>query len=207
MSREGISKRDLVTKLAMSDVVRGLEIARSVRDPWYRSQSLAHVAWHLKDHMQFKQVVGEALSAAYEQDEPNRVVTVASWTVRVMVKRGEKGSGRVVHELLSKLQLQPNPVRRADALLVLFEAVYYEPRLRDFVLDALLRECEQMNSWKRPRILGAIALVFAIDEPNRADKIVDMIGDGRKSRQVRREIAARTWIGPHEFFPYYAKPS
>jgi len=38
-------------------------------------------------------------------------------------------------------------------------------------------------------------------------QIVDMIGEGRKSRQTRRDIAAGKWLGPHEFFPYYAKPA
>ena len=66
--------------------------------------------------------------------------------------------------------------------------------------------CERMNSWKRPCLLSNIALVFAKDDPDRAAQIVDMIGEGRKSRQTRRDMAAGKWLGPHEFFPYYAKP-
>jgi hypothetical protein len=166
---------------------------------------LAHVAWHLEDRKQFEKVIGEALAAAYEQSQPNRIVTVASWAVRVMVKKRDRRLSSVVNELLQKIQRETNPVRQADALFYLFEAVFYEPRLRDLVLDALLDACERMNSWKRPCFLSNIALVIARDDPNRAGQIVDMIGEGRKSRQTRREIAARKWLGPHEFFPHYAK--
>lgn len=199
------SKRDSVGKLAGLEPEKALELARSISDPWYRCQSLAHVAWHLKDQPQSSKVIGEALTAAFELDQPNRIVSVASWAVRVMVKNGDPRLGLVVDELLNKIQLESNPVRQADALLFLFEAVYHEPQLRDRVLDPLLRACEQMKSWKRPRILSDVALVLAIDDPDRASQIIDTIGEGRMSRRTRRNIDAGKWLGPHEFFPYYAK--
>ena len=202
-----VNKRELVHKLASAEPMRALEVARSISEPWYRCQSLAQVAWTLKDRNQYKRVIKEALAAAYEENEPNRIVSVASWPVRVMVARSDPRLSAVVDGLLQKIQLQANPVRRADALLFLFEAVYYESGLRDSVLDALLRACEEMNSWKRPLILSNIALVLAIDDANRAAQVIAMMGEGRKSRQTRRDIVAGKWLGPHEFFPYYAKPT
>jgi len=199
-------RRDLVGKLAVSEPLRALEIARSISDPWYRCQSLAHVAWHLEDRRQFEKVIEEALSAAYEQKEPNRIVSVSSWAVRAMVKKSHRRLTTVVEELLQTIQRQPNPVRQADALLKLFEAVFFVPALRELVLESLLRACDEMNSWKRPLVLSDIALVLAIEDPNRAAKIIDKIGEGRRSRQARRDLAAGKWLGPHEFFPYYAKP-
>lgn len=200
------NKRDSVGKLAASEPIKALELARSISDPWYRCQSLAHVAWHLKDQLQSSKVIGEALTAAFELDQPNRVVSVASWAVRVMVRNGDQRLGLTADKLLDKIQHESNPVRQADALFFLFEAVYYEPQLRDRVLDLLLDTCERMNSWKRPRILSDIALVLAIDDPDRASQIIDTIGEGRYSGRTRREIDAGKWLGPHEFFPYYAKP-
>ena len=201
----GVNKRELVGKLVGSEPARALEVARSISEPWYRCQSLAHVAWHVDDLKQFEKVISEALSAAYEHDEPNRVVSVASWAVRVMVEKSDRRLSSVVDELLQKIQREANPVRRADALFFLFEAVFHEPRLRDLVLDVLLGVCAQMNSWKRPLVMSNIALVLAEDDPDRASQIVEMIGEGRKSRQTLRDITARKWLGPHEFFPHYAK--
>jgi len=205
MGSEGVIKRDLVGELAETEPLRALEVARSISEPWYRCQSLAQVAWHLEDRKQSEKVIREALAAAYEHIEPNRVVSVASWAVRAMVKQSDRRLGSVVDELLQKIQREANPVRQADGLLLLFEAVFYESRLRDLVLDALLVACEQMNSWKRPLILSDIALVFARDDPDRAAQIIDLIGEGRWSRKTRREIATGKWLGPHEFFPHYAK--
>ncbi len=202
-----VTKRELVKKLVASEPTRALEVARSISEPWYRCQSLAQVAWTLDDRKQYEKVIKEALAAAYELDEPNRLVSVASWAVRAMVAKSDRRLKSVVDELLDKIQLQKNPVRQADALFLLFEAVYYESSLRELVLDALLRACEEMNSWKRPIILSDIALVLAIDDSDRAAQVVAMIGEGKKSRQTRREIAAGKWLGPHEFFPYYAKPA
>jgi hypothetical protein len=204
---EGVTKRNLVSQLAVSEPLKALEAARSISDPWYRCQSLAHVAWNLEDRKLSEKVIAEALAAAYEHDEPNRVVTVASWAVRAMVKKSDRRLSSVVDGLLDKIQREANPVRQADALVFLFEAVFYEPRVRELVLNALLRACEQMNSWKRPLILSDVALVFALDDPNRASQIIDLMGEGRMSRKTRREMAAGKWLGPHEFFPYYAKPA
>lgn len=202
-----VLKRSLVYREAAAEPLKALEVARSIDDPWYRCQSLAAVAWHLEDPRQVKKVIGEALEAAYALKEPNRIVSVAAWPVRVMVVKGDRRLGSVVHELLEKIQTEPNPVRRAHALLLLFEAVYYEPQLRESVLGLLLRACEEMNSWRRPIILSDVALIFAQDDPARAAQIVDVIGEGRKSRQTRRSIAQGRWLGPHEFFPHYAKPA
>lgn len=199
-------KRDSVGTLAASEPIRALEVARSISDPWYRCQALAHMAWRLEDQHQLEKVIGEALTAAFEQDEPNRVVSVASWPVWVMAQKDDRRLSSVVDELLGKIQSESNPVRQGDALLLLFEAVYYEPQLRDRVLDPLLRACEQMKSWKRPRILTDIALVLAQDDPDRAAQVVDLIGESRQSRKAHSDLAAGKWLGPHDFFPYYAKP-
>jgi len=203
----GVTKRNLVSQLAVSEPLRALELARSISEPWYRCQSLAHVAWNLGDQKQSEKVIGEALAAAYEHDEPNRLVTVASWAVRAMVKKSERRLGSVVNGLLDKIQSEANPVRQADALVFLFEAVFYEPRLRELILNALLRACDRMNSWKRPLLLNNVALVLALDDPNRASQVIELMGEGRMSRKTRREMATGKWLGPHEFFPYYAKPA
>ena len=203
----GVTKRNLVSQLAVSEPLRALELARSISEPWYRCQSLAHVAWNLGDQKQSEKVIGEALAAAYEHDEPNRLVTVASWAVRAMVKKSDRRLSSVVNGLLDKIQSEANPVRQADALVFLFEAVFCEPRLRELVLNVLLRACDRMNSWKRPLLLNNVALVLALDDPNRASQVIELMGEGRMSRKTRREMATGKWLGPHEFFPYYAKPA
>lgn len=195
-----VNKRTLVGKLAVSEPVKALELARSIADPWYRCQSLAAVAWRLTDPRQLKTVIGESLAAAYEHTEPNRIVSVAAWPIRVMVEKRDRRLSSAVDELLQKIETEPNPVRRGDALLLLFQAVYSDPPLRAPVLESLLRSCEQMNSWKRPIILSDLATILAIDDSSRAEQVIEMIGEGQRSRQARRFIAAGQALGPREFF-------
>ena len=202
-----VPKRSRADKKAPAKPSVALDLARRPHDAWRRCQDLAQVAWQTEDSGEVKKIIGESLEAAYALKEPNRIVSVAAWPVRVMVVKRDRRLGTVVHELLEKIQTEPNPVRRAHALLLLFEAVYSEPELRESVLGPLLRACEYMNSWRRPIILSEVALIFAQDDPARAAQIVDVIGEGRKSRQTRRSIAEGRWLGPHEFFPYYAKPA
>ena len=200
-------KRNREDKKAPAKPSVALDLARRQHDAWKRCQYLAQVAWQTEDPDEVKKIIGEALEAAYVLKEPNRIVSVAAWPVRVMVVKRDRRLGGVVHDLEQKIQTEPNPVRRAHALLLLFEAVYSEPQLREPVLALLMRACEQMNSWRRPIILSDVALILAADDPTRAAQVVDMIGEGRKSRQTRRSIAEGRWLGPHEFFPYYAKPA
>jgi hypothetical protein len=195
-----VNKRTLVGRLAVSEREKALELARSIADPWYRCQSLANVAWHLDDPRQLKKVIGEALAAAYEHKEPNRIVTVAAWPIRVMVEKRDRRLSSAVDELLQKIETEPNPVRRAHALLLLFQAVYSDPELRALVLEPLLRACDQMKSWRRPIILCDLAMVLAIDDPARAEQVIEMIGEGQRTRQARRYIAGGQGLGPREFF-------
>jgi hypothetical protein len=205
--QQKVPKQSRVDRKAPAKPSEALEFARRKNDAWDRCQHLAYVAWQMDDPQELKKVIGEALEAAYELKEPNRIVSVAAWPVRVMVAKGDPRLASVVHELLQKIQTEPNPVRRAHALSHLFDAGYSEPRLRESVLGLLLRTCEQMNIWRRPIILSSVALILAKDDPVRAEKVIEMIGEGQKSRQTRRYIAAGQWMGPHEFFPYYAKPA
>lgn len=113
----------------------------------------------------------------------------------------------VVKGLLEVIECEPNPVRQADALLLLFEAVYRKRELREIVLTPLLKACEAMRSWKQPRTLKYIALILAADDLPSAHGVVEMIRKESTKQQAKEAIRKREWLGAHEFFPYYAKPA
>lgn len=76
-----VNKRDLVGKLAVSEPLEALE-SRGVF-PGHGIAARHWPRWPGTSKMEnyFKKVIEEALAAAYEQTEPNRVVSVASWAV------------------------------------------------------------------------------------------------------------------------------
>ncbi|MBA3711249.1 MAG: hypothetical protein H0W76_02235 [Pyrinomonadaceae bacterium] len=197
--------RQKTWELAQVDADAALRFARNIEWDWYRCQSLARVAWHTKSKAKFMKIVNEALEAAREMSEPNRTVSCSAWIVRAMAQRDDIDILPVVKELLQIIEREPNPVCQADALLLLFEAISRKRELREVVLTPLLKACEAMRSWKKPRTLKYIALILAADDLPSANKVIEMIQKESIKRQAKEAIGKREWLGAHEFFPYYAK--
>ncbi len=197
--------RQRTWELAQVDVDAALRFAKKIEFDWYRCQSLAKVAWHIRHKSKFIKVVNEGIEIAREMSEPNRTVSCSAWIVRAMTQRDDIDVLPVVEELIQIIRREPNPVRQADALLLLFEAVYRKQELRQVVLVPLLKACETMKSWKQPRMLTDIALILAVDDLPSANKVVEMIKQDSIKRKAKEAIEKSDWLGPHEFIPYYAK--
>lgn len=197
--------RQKTWELAQVDIDAALRFAKNIEWDWYRSQSLAIVAWHTKHKAKFMKVIDEALKTAREMSEPNRTVSCSAWAVRAMAQREDVDILRVVKELLQIIKREPNAVRQADALLLIFEAIYRRPDLRELVLTPLLKACEDMRSWKQPRTLQDIALILAVDDLPSSNKVIEMIQKESVQQKTRKAIEKREWLGAHEFFPHYAK--
>lgn len=199
----------MVGELVKSDIAKALGIARKIDDGWYRCQSLAQVAYSMGgSKAEFLKIAREALKAAAETKQPNRIVSASSWIIWVMAKRvglRDKEIIEMVEEMLERIRKEPNPVRRADALFFLFEAIYSREKIRPSVLEPLLKSCQEMNSWKAPRMLGNIALVLALDEPDLAESVIIMLGKPSDKENLRRQIEANHYLGPNDFLPHFTK--
>jgi hypothetical protein len=200
-----IDPRQKTWELAQNDVDAALHVARDIQGNWYRCQALAAVAWHTKPKVKFMKIVNEALGNAVGIPDCYQAVACSAWVVRAMAQRDDVDILPVVKELLQIIKREPNPVCQADALLKLFEAIYRKRELREIVLTPLLQSCEEMKSWKQPRILKDIALILAVDDLPSAYEVVERIQKESIKRQAKVAIEKREWLGAHEFLPYYAK--
>ncbi len=204
-----VQLRNQVKNVIKTDFDQALKFARSISDGWYRCQSLAEIS-HIMGcaKTDFLKIAKEALQAANETEQPNRIVSASSWIIWVMAKRMDiKDSeiSAIVEKMLETIRLELHPIRRADALLFLFEAIYTRKNLREMVLKPLLDACQEMKSWKKPRILGDIVLVLAVDDLKRAETVLEMIEKEAKRKRLLKDIEENKWIGAHDFLPYYAK--
>lgn len=206
---QSVQLRSQVKELVKTDFGKSLQIARTIPDGWYRCQSLAAVAMIMKSSKpEFLKIVKEALQAAEETKQPNRIVSASSWIIWVLAKREEIQDTEIfpiVEQMLTIIRDESNPVRRADALFHLFEAVYSRKVFRAKVLNQLLDNCQEMNSWKKPRMLGDIVLVLAVDDMNSAKIVLGMIEKESKKQKLLKEIEENKWLGAHDFLPYYTK--
>lgn len=196
--------RQQTWELAQVDVDAALRFARNIQGNWYRCQSLASVAWHTIPKAKFMEIVNEALKTAFVIPDSYQAVACSAWVVRAMAQRDDVDILPVIRELLEIIERESNPVCQADALLLLFEAIYRKRELREVVRTPLLKACQEMRSWKQPRILKDIALILAADDLPSANKVVEMIQKESIKRQAKAAIEKREWLGPHEFFPHYA---
>ncbi len=197
--------RQKTWELAQTDQEKALAFARKIGSDWNRCQSLAFVAWHVRPKKLFLTVVNEALGIARDMREPNRAVTCSAWPVRAMAERDDVELLPTILALVDTINQEPNPVRRADALLFLYEAVYFKHEVKPLVFSPLLAACTAMNSWKKPRMLQDIALILAVDDLPAAFRMIEMLSKESAKEKVRDYIEKSLWLGPHEFFPYYTK--
>jgi hypothetical protein len=200
--------RSQVAETVKTNLDKALKLARTIPDGWYRCQSLAEVAFYTASKSNFRELVREALQAAEETRQPNRIVSVSAWIIWVMAKRKDVRDEEIlpiVEKMLEIMRIEAHPVKRSDALFVLFEAIYSRRNLREMVLNPLLSACREMNSWKKSRTLGDIALVLAVDDLKRAETVLEMIEKESKKKSLRREIEENKWLGAHDFLPFYAK--
>src|SRR5437762_7750798 len=120
--------RDYVAKLAASSPEEALRVARGITEPWFRCQALAYVAHHCPDDTKKNELLAESFAAALNAGDANRIVSASAWPLKVLCqsRQGEQLEVKVDH-LLSLIQNEPSPVRRADALNLMLGAVVCGP--------------------------------------------------------------------------------
>lgn len=176
-------------------VARALTEARQNPDPWYRCQSLTAVAAETADEARAAAILHEALRTAREQQEPNRIVSIASWPVGVYVGRGLGDLSQEVTTLLQIISVEPNPVRRADALLLLLGAVLPDAALREATLAPLLQVCSEARGWKIRRILQYASYTMAHVDAEAAMDILSRIPASREARRARKMVEEELQAG------------
>ena len=114
--------RRMVGELAKRDPAEATTLAYTIKDPWYRCQSLAYAASSIQDREEQKAVLNAAFKAAMGAGEPNRVVTVSAWPLRVLVEIEDFDWFDVeLDRLLQLITTEPHPIRRSDAVFALLQ--------------------------------------------------------------------------------------
>jgi hypothetical protein len=81
-----VKDRGKVFDIAEVDNHGALKIARGIKEPWYRCQSLASVA-RFAPHGELDDRIEEALAACFDAANAYKCVAVAAWPVRALIER------------------------------------------------------------------------------------------------------------------------
>lgn len=188
--RDASRKRNQADRPLASDLQAALASAREIADPWVRCQALTAVAERIENRADRNSVLLESLRAASELTEPNRILVVSAWPLRLLIKFQETRRVEIeIDRLLTVIAREPHPVRRCDALFwilkMLFPYSTWIPFSRLF--DQFLQDCRAGHGWKRDRDLRDMAvLLTSVGDARRAEQCLDTIEKPRIRRQAVR---------------------
>jgi len=170
-----------VDRLRSTDVNAALHRARQIQHPWYRCQALSSVAEVQRSSAVALSLLKESLSAAHEQDEPNRIVSVASWPLRQLVSLDLVTAKTEVKDLLRIISTEPHGLRRLDGLSRIIIAVAASSELLDIVKPAFVAACGVSEGWRTERTVAFVALFLA----RRDSKFALDLLSGREANRFR----------------------
>lgn len=190
ISHGDVKGRDEATSLARTNSARALSIARAVGHPWYRCQALAAVADRANERERREVLLAEAVAAAFEQDQPNRIACVASWPLRVMVRTDSPQASRLVRRLLDVISAEPHGLRRLDGLAAIVGPLLAAPALRVRAWDRFVETSRQCQGWRSERIVAWMAVSMASHDKRAALDVLAGRGASRFATKARAAIGS-----------------
>jgi len=184
ITRDDVRGRSRVDQLSLTDPQEALRVARAIRHPWYRCQSLSKVAEHWGSKQQRLDVLGEALDAAQEQREINRIVTVSAWPVRVMAGVASDVVATHLSRLVNQANGEAHTLRRADALYALASAVRDNPSLLALVMPSLTRALLGGHGWRIDRLIRCTVEMAKASMPELLVELIEHHSEGRKKQAL-----------------------
>jgi hypothetical protein len=98
-------------------------------------------------------LLDEALQSAEQQTQINRIVTVASWPLRVMATMDADATASHLNRFVALALREPHTLRRSDALYALANSVSRKPELLSLVAPALVEALLQSHGWRTDRLI------------------------------------------------------
>jgi hypothetical protein len=177
---DDVRGRARTDKLSLTDPREALKVARAIRHPWYRCQALSKVAEHWGTNVQRLGLLEEALAAAKEQQEINRIVTVSAWPLRVMVGIEPDAVREHLQRVVHLASREAHTLRRADALYAVARAIRDNSSLLAAVVPALTEALLNGHGWRIDRLIRLTVEIVKSSMPEVADKLIEHHSDGSK---------------------------
>ncbi len=188
ITADDVRGRQASADLIATDRKQALRVARQIRHPWYRCQALAALAEAASDTHQCQALLNESLAAAYEQHEPNRVVSVATWPLACLVRTAPEQAQAVVERLLGSIATEPHGLRKLDGLARVLFTVNGLPSLREQVLPAFLTAVAASVGWRTERIVESAVEMLAAVDPATATALLATRTSNRYSRRAAAKL-------------------
>jgi hypothetical protein len=201
MSQTPTGQRQRAIDLAAAEPNKAIKVARTIKDPWFRCQALAHVARYWPDE-DFPPILREASEAADSQDNWYKRVTVSAWPIRAhLERRCPLPASKLLARYVNEASNIENMGGRSEALLMLFQAAKpFDRKLWEPVFRALVRAMEPALSWRQLRNIRSAAAMIAADDLSLVQEAIGRISDEKTVEALNKDIENGKFAEPRPFF-------
>ena len=189
ITKEDVAGRARVHKLVLTEPRAALKVARAICHPWYRCQSLSTVAEYWGNAAQGRDVLAEALRSAEEQTQINRIVTAASWPLRVMTSIDIDAVPKPLGRFVELANQGPHSLRRADSLFALANSVSGRSELLVLVIPSLVDALLLSYGWRTDRLIEWSLQMVRTVMPEALGPLVARHRPGVKKRRLEESLA------------------
>lgn len=193
------NQRNAAAKLAKTDSQRALQEARTIPDPWFRAQALAHVARYCDDNP--TAVADEAANAARACADAYQQCAVRAWEIAALAERSEdKAASARLESILSKVrEVTPASSRSEALLLLLHAAARISPDAAHTVSEMIVRVANVDSHWRcRRAVVDAIGMLSRLNSES-ARSLSQSVSDAKLRSKCDNVIAAGG-SSPRPFF-------
>jgi hypothetical protein len=181
-----------------ADLIKELSSLQSRNEnlkAWRKCQDLAQIALRTSGQSKRKVILRQAFESALEAGEPNRIVTVSAWPLKVLCLHGEPKELEVeIDRLLSIISREPSPVRRLDALNYMLGAIVSGPKGLFMKVFAQFRNAclEPLEGLRRNRrgesALATFIPILAHIDRKLASELIEQIKGPSLRERARQNI-------------------
>ncbi|MEC7231683.1 MAG: hypothetical protein VXW31_01960 [Planctomycetota bacterium] len=181
--------RDRVSRLAPQDPGGALALARSIPDPWFRSQALAQVVRFVAEH-RVSRIAREALAAGAGCGDAYERCAIAAWTVKALVERGHtRAAETALQNALHAAASVDQAGARAEALGHLARAAGdLGPLWVEKAAHALVELGAEDGHWRVQRAIVRCAVLLASKDDEAARRVLSRVSSDSTRRSIRERL-------------------
>ncbi|WP_196161325.1 hypothetical protein [Reinekea sp. G2M2-21] len=152
---EGVQLRRKVEILVESDFNQAYKVARSIRHPWYKCQSLSKVS-EFASSSSIESLLLESFDSAMKCHDENRRVSVACWPIKVSLHSGKTSLAKAfLDECISQLNSDKDPVSRWCAVSVV-NTIKSDLKVLEYFYDTLESVTSKGHGWRIERSINQL---------------------------------------------------
>ena len=199
---DSVRIRSEVFKMARGGDKDAYKLAKSMKLPWYATQSLAAVARWETSAARASRIAENSFRRALDCRDYYQRAAVSAWPLAALVERGSiTAAQNAIPALLELVRREDNGASRAEAIYGLWIAAVPKsyPDFSD-LHEAFVAITQEANSWRAGRAQCGVVYALQSVDPEEARRIYALMTPSRFKKFAARAFDADEAPQPYMFF-------